>query len=267
MTGRPVAEVAEDVHVVTLGRGTPASNVYLVRSGGSWVLIDAGWPGQEETIAAAAATVFGAGARPAAFLLTHIHPDHSGSAPGLARRWQLPVHVHPRELPAAAGRYVPEYGNPLDRGLIVPAMRLLPRRVRTRLEESGRMTDEVRPFDPDGPLPGLEDWVAVPTPGHTPGSTSFFRPADGLLVTGDAVVTVDMSLSGLLRPRRALSGPPWYSTWDAAAAARSVSTMAALRPAVLAPGHGRPWTQGTASGLRDLAAGLQASAEHAARRS
>jgi hypothetical protein len=40
---------------------------------------------------------------------------HAGSALELARLWDLPVHMHPGELPLASGRYLPENGNPLDR--------------------------------------------------------------------------------------------------------------------------------------------------------
>ena len=47
MSGRePVAEVADGVYCVRVGRGVIASNVYLIRSGGSWALIDAAWPGR-----------------------------------------------------------------------------------------------------------------------------------------------------------------------------------------------------------------------------
>lgn len=102
--------------------------MYLVRSGPAWVLIDTAWPHRGQLIKSAAESVFGTGARPAAILLTHIHPDHSGSALELARLWDLPVHVHPRELPPASGGYLPEYGNPLDRWLIAPTSRLMPRR-------------------------------------------------------------------------------------------------------------------------------------------
>lgn len=41
--------------------------------------------------------------RPASILLTHDHPDHSGSALELARMWSLPVHVHRDELPLVNG--------------------------------------------------------------------------------------------------------------------------------------------------------------------
>ena len=112
--GKPV-EVADGVYCLGVGRGVMASNVFLVRSGGSWVLIDAAWPGRGQLITAASASLFGAGTRPASMLLTHIHPDHSGSARELAHIWDLPVWVHVSEMALAAGRYRPEYGNPLDR--------------------------------------------------------------------------------------------------------------------------------------------------------
>jgi glyoxylase-like metal-dependent hydrolase (beta-lactamase superfamily II) len=226
------------------------SNVYLVESGRSWTLLDAGWSGSAPRIRAAAGSLFGPGSRPAAIVLTHIHPDHSGSAVELARGWELPVHVHPAEVPQAAGGIVPGYANPLDRFLLAPVLRLLPRRL-----TSGRdpLADLVRSFDPDGAVPGLPDWRCVPAPGHTPGSTGFFRPSDRVLITGDAVCTVDLnSAGGLVLGRPGLGGPPWISTWDWARARESVTRLAGLEPAVLAGGHGRPVT-GAAPALHALA--------------
>ena len=64
MSGRElVAEVADGVYCVGVGRGLLASNVYLIRSGGSWALIDAAWPGRGQLITAAAESVFGEGTR------------------------------------------------------------------------------------------------------------------------------------------------------------------------------------------------------------
>ena len=80
--------VASDVHAVVLGRAAFSSNVYLIRSGSSWTLVDAGWSGNDEkTIVAAAESVFGPGARPASMVLTHLHPDHSGATRRLVERW------------------------------------------------------------------------------------------------------------------------------------------------------------------------------------
>jgi hypothetical protein len=95
-------------------------------------------------------------------LLTHIHPDHSGSARELARIWDLPVWVHPGELPMVSGKYNPEYGNPLDRWLIVPLMRVPPRRRVDSMIAAAGLTDVARPLDPVGPPPACRTGDASP---------------------------------------------------------------------------------------------------------
>ena len=169
--------------------GLTEANVYLVRSGPTWVLTDAAWPHRGHLIRAAAESLFGTGTRPAAILLTHIHPDHSGSALELARIWDLPVHVHPRELPLASGRYLQQYGNPLDRWLIDPLLRLLPRRMVEASLSRTSLEGTARAFGAGAGVPGLPDWQAIPTPGHTPGHVVFFRSSHRVPITGDAVLT------------------------------------------------------------------------------
>ena len=58
-----------------------------------------GWRGRAELIKSAAETLFGVGARPRAIVLTHVHPDHAGSASELAHMWDVTVYVLPDELP------------------------------------------------------------------------------------------------------------------------------------------------------------------------
>ena len=236
-------EIAPGVYRVETGRGLTEANVYLVRSGPGWVLIDTAWPGRGRLIRAAAVSVFGAGARPAAIVLTHIHPDHSGSALELARMWDLPVYVHPDEMVLAAGGYLPEYGNPLDRWLIAPLLRLLPRQSVEASRSRNSLEGTAQAFDPAAGVPGLPGWQAVPTPGHTPGHVAFFRAEDRVLITGDAVLTVDLnSVAGLLTGQHRVAGPPYISTWDWPTAKESVAALARLHPDVLACGHGRPMT-------------------------
>lgn len=233
-------EVAPGVYRVETGRGITEANIYLVSSGSAWALIDTAWPHRGQIIKMAAESLFGAGARPSAMLLTHIHPDHSGSALELARMWDVPVHVHPGELPMASGRYLPEFGNPLDRWLVGPLLRLMPRR---RVEASLARTSlegTARAFDPAAGVPGLPDWQCIPTPGHTPGHVAFFRSRDRVLITGDSVLTVNLnSARDLLAGRHRISGPPYVSTWNWPAAQESVAVLAGLKPDVVAPGHGR----------------------------
>jgi NADPH:quinone reductase-like Zn-dependent oxidoreductase len=108
-------------------------------------------------------------------------------------------------------------------------------------------------------VPGLPDWTTVPVPGHTVDSVALFRPVDRVLLTGDAVLTVDVGAPWRnLSSAPQLAGPPWVSTWDPRRALASVRALAALDPRVLAPGHGRTWTgEGTAAALRGLADRLE----------
>lgn len=249
-------EIAPDVFC--LGpKGRAQTNVYFVRSGSSWVLIDAGWAKDGPAIRQAAEAVFGAGTRPAAILLTHVHPDHDGSALELARAWDVPVYVHPQELPQAHGDFaaISAGAGPLDIWLILPLMRAMGRSRREAMLAKSSLKHVARSLDPGATVPGLPGWEWIPTPGHTPGHVSFFRPSDRVLITGDAVVTMRLnSLPGLVLQRPGLSGPPWYTSWNWRTAKASVTALTQLEPLVLAGGHGTPLTgPGTAGALRAFA--------------
>ncbi len=84
----------------------------------------------------------------------------------------------------------------------------------------------------EGPLTYLADLdlVALHTPGHTEGSTSFYLPAEGVVFTGDLLFAGNIG-------RVDLPGG------DAAAMDRSLARVAALPPTTrVYPGHGRPTT-------------------------
>lgn len=102
MASHKPVEIDPGVHWYSAG--VMAGNIYFVQSASSWVLIDTATASQGERIRQAAEALFGAGARPAAILLTHVHPDHSGSALELARAWECPVYLHPDEMDLATSR-------------------------------------------------------------------------------------------------------------------------------------------------------------------
>ncbi len=81
------------------------------------------------------------------------------------------------------------------------------------------------------------------------------RTSDRVVLSGDAVLTLDVNAwAGLLRQRQALSGPPWYTTWDRPASIASIVEVADLRPVVLAAGHGLPLAgPGTADAIHEFA--------------
>jgi deazaflavin-dependent oxidoreductase (nitroreductase family) len=250
--------IATGVWCLEMGQGFRESNVYFVRSGSAWVLIDTSWANRARSIKEAAESLFGAGTRPEAILLTHIHADHSGSAPELARTWGCPVYAHPDELPLAAPgdlSTVERYANPLDRWVILPLLRLMPRRRVESMLSDARLEDVMRALDPDGAVPGLPEWECIATPGHTPGHVSFFRERDRVLIAGDALSTVDLnSPRGFVLREPKLSGPPYITTWNWRAAKDSVAVLAKLGPSVIAGGHGIPMAgPDTAHALRAFA--------------
>ena len=91
-------------------------------------------------------------------------------------------------------------------------------------------------------LPGLPNWEILHTPGHTPGHVSFFRVEDRTLLVGDAFCTTkpESFFEVALVQDPELHGPPAYFTSDWNAARKSVEGLAALKPLIVAPGHGKP---------------------------
>jgi glyoxylase-like metal-dependent hydrolase (beta-lactamase superfamily II) len=242
-------QVAPGVYSMETGKGISRANVYFVQAGSSWVLIDTALPNCGPLIRKTAASLFGADSPPAAILLTHNHPDHAGSALELAHAWDCPLYVHPDELPYTSIQdiaTVEKYASPLDRWLIIPLLRLMPRRRVEAMFSNSSLKDVVRAFDPGAALPGLPGWECIPTPGHTPGHVAFLRSSDRVLISGDAMLTIDSNsfwgflMWGLHIKSKKISGPPWFTTWNWQAARESVAVLAALEPQVVAPGHGIP---------------------------
>ena len=256
-TGATATEIAPGVFL--LGPwGRTQTNAYLVSNGSSWILVDAGWGSDGPRIQAAARLLLGPGLAPSAILLTHAHPDHDGSARELAQAWRCPVYTHPAELPLATGDFaaMTRYAGPLDRWLILPLMRAIGRRRREAMLAGSSLEGFVHPLGPSGAIPGVDGWAWIHTPGHTPGHVAYVRARDRVVLSGDAILTVEVNTwAGLLRQRQGLSGPPWYTTWDRPAAIASIGEIADLEPSVLAGGHGRPLTgPGTAAAVHAFAA-------------
>jgi glyoxylase-like metal-dependent hydrolase (beta-lactamase superfamily II) len=221
--------VAEDVAYLTIG----FVNVYFIGApGGPWVLVDTGLPRTASWTLQAAAELFGS--EPDAIILTHGHIDHAGAVDDLSRAWRVPVYAHPLELPYLKGKsdYPPRDSS--MGGAIAQMARLIP----TRGMNLGR---RVHALPEDGTIPGLEGWRWIHTPGHTHGHISLFRDSDRVLLAGDAVATVDMdSWSALAAelPHIARPAAPFTTDWEAAQ--ESVRALFALRPSVVAAGHGVP---------------------------
>ena len=208
-------------------------NVFIVRTGSTWVLVDAGLRGFARSITDAAAAFTGSRSAPAAIVLTHGHFDHIGTLDDLLEQWDVPVYAHRLERPYLNGESPYPPPDPLvGRGSMALLSRLYPR-------GPIDISRHLQILPEDGSIPAMPGWRYVFTPGHTAGHISLFRESDRTLISGDAVITVKQeSLTAVAAQRPEMHGPPAYFTQDWVAAAASVRSLAALEPEVLAAGHG-----------------------------
>lgn len=209
-------------------------NVYFIESKGSWALIDAGLSGASGKIISAAAAQFGKDKAPEAIFLTHGHFDHVGAIKNLLPHWNVPVYAHSLEIPFLSGKSNYPPPDPTAGGGSMTLLSFLfpnsPINISEHLEHYTAET-----------LPGFPDWKILHTPGHAPGHVSFFRESDGVLIAGDAFVTVKQeSLAAVFSQAQKVHGPPQYFTYDWFEAHQSVKLLAALKPSIAACGHGIP---------------------------
>jgi glyoxylase-like metal-dependent hydrolase (beta-lactamase superfamily II) len=201
-----------------------------------WIMVDTGMPKSAETLKNVAEVRYGKGSRPEAIILTHGHFDHVGAVEELAAEWRVPVYAHRLELPYLTGeKNYPEPDSSVEGGLVAKLSSMM------FPNEAINLGDRVTVLPEDGTVPHLPEWKWIHTPGHTEGHVSLYREKDGMLLVGDAFVTVEQeSLYKVLVQEQEISGPPRYLTTDWKSAWESVKKLHALNPSVAATGHGEP---------------------------
>ena len=217
-----------------------------------WVLVDSGVNGLTWLIESAAEERFGAGARPAAIVLTHGHSDHIGGLEKLADKWDAPIFAHDLERPYLDGSASYPPPDSFVGGGIMPFVAQL--FSRGPIDVSARL----HTLTADGSVPGMPGWRWLHTPGHTPGHISLWREADRAIIAGDAFLTTNMeSAYSVAVQDEELHGPPKFFTPDWEAARQSVEALAALEPELVVTGHGRAMRGAEMrAGLHQLAQGF-----------
>jgi glyoxylase-like metal-dependent hydrolase (beta-lactamase superfamily II) len=214
---------------------TELVNWTLVTDDSGVLVIDAGFPGQRDEVIDSVRQL-GYGIDDIhAFLLTHAHVDHFGSAIWFAKTHGTPVFCHAAEVGHAHREY-------LEQVSIGDLMAKLwrPRYLKWSmtigfkgaLRRAGIPTAHALTEEVAAALPGTP--MAIPTPGHTGGHCSYL--VDGVLVSGDALVTG--------HPVSKVQGPqllPGLFNHDQDSCVRSLGALGMLDTDVVLPGHGPVW--------------------------
>ncbi|MQY18332.1 MBL fold metallo-hydrolase [Nocardia macrotermitis] len=228
-----IEQVSDSVHVVA---GTNV-NWALVSDGSGVTVIDAGYPGDTDDVLKSVREIGHQFDDIAAVLLTHAHLDHIGAIPTLVERFEVPIYTGPEEVRHAKRKYLQQ---------ISPAQmaaRLLDARGRRWLAQTlrvvGRHLDVTIPTATTADeatlaaLPG--GIVAIPTPGHTDGHTAYLLPSEGVLFSGDTLIT-----GHLLSAHTGLQLLPTFFNHNESGTRASAAALAAQPAHTLVPGHGSP---------------------------
>lgn len=234
------SEVAEGIHWLEHAH----VNVYFVEQDGRVMIIDAGLPGSRPHIRAALRAL-GYEDSVVALVLTHGHFDHVGTAAWLRNTYRVPILVHPDDAWIAAHPY--SYKHELNR-VLVPLRHPASLPIIGRMKMAGalfvRGVTDTLPLAPGTArnLPGTPEILHVP--GHTDGHIALHFPDRGVLIVGDALVT--------LNPYTGMKGPQIVSgaaTADSAQALSSLDRIAALPADKVLTGHGEPWLSNPADAV------------------
>ncbi|MBF6278146.1 MULTISPECIES: MBL fold metallo-hydrolase [Nocardia] len=227
-----IDQVSDSVYVVA---GTNV-NWALVTSGSGVTLIDAGYPGDTDDVLKSVREVGHTLDDLAAVLVTHAHLDHIGAIPTLVDKIGMPVYTGGAEVPHARREYL-EQITPKDMFRQLTTARGRRWVAQTLIAVRGRMDIKIPSVvsADDVVLPaGL---TPIPTPGHTTGHTAYLLADEGVLFSGDALVTG--------HPLSRRSGPqilPAVFNHDEARTLDSARLLENYAAHTIVPGHG-PSTQ------------------------
>lgn len=214
------------------------TKVYLLFEGDRLFIVDAGTPGRAGAVWRHLDSL---GYPPGAvdeIWITHGDVDHMGSVAALKDGSGAQVVAHRADVSLVDGSSDRELG-PLP--LAGAYGKVFNWAVRSLFRY--RPTSVDRPVEDGDDLGG---WQVIHTPGHTPGSVSFYHPGRKILIVGDA----------LNHRRNQLGAPPPMFTPDMAQAHASIAKIAALDFEVCCFGHGPPLVENAAQRVQAFAESL-----------
>lgn len=204
-------QLADDIFMISV-MPRSAVNLYLLGD----VLIDAGLRSSGKKILKSLK-----GKAVNVHAITHAHPDHQGSSKFICESFGIPLYAGAGDVEAM------ESG---DLSSIIPANLTSNLLNRLWAGPGHTVTKRLKEGDEIG-----AGFIAIETPGHSPGHLSFWRAKDRVLVAGDALRNLNY-----LTTAPQLGEPPLMFTMNPEKNRASIRKIAALKPKMLLFGHGRP---------------------------
>ena len=189
--------------------GTMA-NAYTFSADGKIILVDAGTRGSGKKIISHFKLK---GSKPDIVLITHYHPDHIGGLKEISDAFSPKIYMPDREVDVATGKAKIKPTSSFMSKFVAKIMRI----------------DPVNAVEPASSL-SLDGVDVIETPGHTPGSTSYFFKEDNVIFVGDAVV----NSHGSLTINKGF-------TLDMARAEQSKQLILDHEGSIILSGHGEPF--------------------------
>ena len=214
--GSDAAAMLAALDLEVFERGWLSSNGIMCRAGGEpSVLIDTGYGAHADLTLALARTALGTSDLDV-IVNTHLHSDHCGGNAILQRAWPRARTL----LPATQLELVQRW----DEDVLT---------YRSTGQQCERFRADTGLWPGEQIRIGRHEWQVHAAPGHDPDALMLFEPTTRVLISGDA----------LWEKRLAIVFPALLG--DAAAFEHNLAaldTIEALRPALVIPGHGRPFT-------------------------
>lgn len=239
-----VLEVASQVYFVEASD----VNFVLIVDGDEVTVVDSGYPRDRNLVEASVREIGRSLADVAAMLLTHAHVDHIGSAEWMRQDLGVPIHCHTDEAAQARGELEQRIS---EQAILVrlwrPGVLTFMLNVVAKGGLNPTHVTEVSTFSDGAQLDVPGQPVAVHTPGHTSGHVGFHVPDRGVLITGDALITVDVW-------DRSNRGPQVIKApfnHDHNQAVDSLQRFAELDAQAVIPGHGRPYRGSPAQAVEE----------------
>lgn len=213
------------------------NNFVLIVDGTDVTMVDSGYPKDRDLVDASVAKIGRSLADIQAMVLTHGHVDHKGSAERLRIDHEVAVYCHEREVRLSRGDIKQQISMwELRRAWRPKIFKFAVNAIRRGGLQPKHVSD-LSTFDDNEEIDVPGKPIAIFTPGHTEGHCGIHLPEAGVLISGDALITVDLwdpEHRGPQVMRREFN-------YDHAQAIQSLGRFTELEADVIVPGHGEPW--------------------------